>query len=321
MNGAGKTVCCTRVGDLVFDLAAIEEKGYLADESEVVKGLGKSLFGHENLNTFMEQGKDVWHAVRVSLQAIFSKANEGKYKSLADEAATPYKDAKHVLPVFIRDYTDFYSSKNHAYNVGCMFRGPDNALQPNWLHLPVGYHGRASSVVLTGTDLVRQKGQITKDKLTPEWSKCNRLDFELEMGAYIGTGNKLGQPINIKNAEDHIFGFSILNDWSARDLQVWEYVPLGPFNAKNFGSTVSPWVITSEALAPFKVDLPTQDPKPLPYLQETAQSYDIKLDVAIKTPKGTKYQKLATSNFKHLYWSVNQQLTHHSVTGLSLIHI
>jgi len=161
------------------------------------------------------------------------------------------------MPVFIRDYTDFYSSKNHAYNVGVMFRGPDNALQPNWLHLPVGYHGRASSVVMTGTPITRPTGQTSADKVNPTFGQCKRLDFELEVGAYVGTPNKLGEPIKIDDAPNHLFGLCLLNDWSARDLQVWEYVPLGPFNAKNFASTISPWVVTMEALEPFKTPLPT----------------------------------------------------------------
>ena len=160
------------------------------------------------------------------------------------------------MPVFIRDYTDFYSSRNHAFNVGCMFRGPDNALQPNWLHLPVGYHGRASSIVVDGTPIRRPKGQVSADRTNPTWSECKRLDLELEMGTFIGKPNALGDPITVDDARDHVFGYCLLNDWSARDLQVWEYVPLGPFNAKNFASTISPWIITPEALAPFKVALP-----------------------------------------------------------------
>lgn len=170
------------------------------------------------------------------------------------------------MPVFIRDYTDFYSSYSHAYNVGSMIRGPDNAIQPNWLHLPVGYHGRASSIVVSGTPVRRPKGQVSADKLTPTWSKCMRMDLELEMGTIIGKGNNMGDPIPVNEARDHIFGYVLLNDWSARDMQVWEYVPLGPFNAKNFASTISPWVITPEALAPFKVPLNAQDPALLPYL-------------------------------------------------------
>lgn len=200
-----------------------------------------------------------------------------------------------------------------------MFRGPDNALQPNWLHLPVGYHGRASSVVLSGTDVRRPKGQVSADKVTPTWSECKRLDFELEVGAFIGKGNELGTPIKVSQAADHIFGLCILNDWSARDLQVWEYVPLGPFNAKNFASTISPWVVTMEALEPFKVNLPEQDPQPLPYLrEEQPYSYDINLEVSLKSPTMDGFHSITLSNFKYLYWSINQQLTHHTETGCNM---
>lgn len=228
------------------------------------------------------------------------------------------------MPVFIRDYTDFYSSKNHAYNVGCMFRGPANALNPNWVHLPVGYHGRASSIVVDGTEIRRPKGQVgpppgQTEVTTPSWSKCNRLDLELEMGTIIGAGNQMGQPIKVNNAKDHIFGYTLLNDWSCRDLQVWEYVPLGPFNAKNFASTISPWVITPEALEPFKVQLPEQEPKMMDYLQDNdLSSYNIDLQIHIKTPKMTEYHMIAESNMKYLYYSVAQTIAHHTVTGCNL---
>jgi fumarylacetoacetase len=185
-----------------------------------------------------------------------------------------------AMPITIGDYTDFYSSKNHAFNVGVMFRGVDNALQSNWLHLPVGYHGRASSVVISGTEIIRPKGQVSADDKTPSWSQCKRLDFELEVGAVVGKSNKLGHPIKIKDAAEHIFGFTLLNDWSARDIQKWEYIPLGPFNAKNFATTISPWIITAEALEPFKIKLPEQVPEPLPYLKDDNNySYDVELNV------------------------------------------
>ena len=223
------------------------------------------------------------------------------------------------MPVFIRDYTDFYSSKNHASNIGIMFRGKDNALQPNWLHLPVGYHGRASSIVIDGTPITRPKGQKSQDQKTPEWSECKLMDFELEMGTVMGVGNELGTNIKIDNARDHIFGFTLLNDWSARDLQKWEYVPLGPFLAKNFASTISPWIVTPEALAPFKCELPKQEPEVLPYLQDKdLSSYDVNLTVSIKTPKMDDWHPLAVSNMKYLYYSVAQTITHHSVTGCNM---
>lgn len=171
----------------------------------------------------------------------------------------------------------------------------------------MGYHGRASSIVISGTEIRRPKGQIAPDKVNPVWSECKRLDYELEMGAYVGKANNLGDPVKVADARDHIFGFCVFNDWSARDIQVWEYVPLGPFNAKNFASTISPWVITAEALEPFKVSLPPQDPLPLEYLRDSdLSSYDISMGVGIKTAAASKYQTLAVSNFNHLYWSVHQ---------------
>jgi fumarylacetoacetase len=223
------------------------------------------------------------------------------------------------MPMMIRDYTDFYSSFNHAYNIGVMVRGHDNAIQPNWRHLPVGYHGRASSIVIDGTPIRRPKGQVSADKVNPSWSACQRMDFELELGTLIAHGNELGNPIKVENARDHIFGYVLLNDWSARDLQVWEYVPLGPFNAKNFGSTISPWVITPEALEPFKVALPKQEPELLSYLQDKDLScYDVDLKVKIKTPKMDSYHEIANSNLKYLYYSVAQTITHHTVTGCNM---
>ena len=231
----------------------------------------------------------------------------------------PHDKATMIMPIKIQDYTDFYSSKNHAYNVGVMFRGVDNALQPNWLHLPVGYHGRASTVVVSGTDVVRPKGQIQLDPKTPKWSACMKLDFELEVGAVIGKPSKMGVPIKLKDSAEHIFGFTLLNDWSARDLQVWEYVPLGPFNAKNFATTISPWIVTSEALEPFKIKLPAQEPEPLPYLKDDNNySYDVELDVLLQSPTMAEPTLISKSNFKYMYWSANQQLTHHTVTGCSM---
>ena len=222
------------------------------------------------------------------------------------------------LPAKIGDYTDFYSSKNHAYNVGVMFRGPNNALQPNWLHLPVGYHGRASSIVVSGTDVIRPRGQAKlPDKEAPFFTECKRLDFELEMGAFLGGKlNKMGHPIKVTEAENYIFGFVLTNDWSARDIQAWEYVPLGPFDAKNFATTISPWIITLDALEPFRVDLAAQEPEPLDYLKEKVHSsFDINLEVSIQSEKMKEEGIICKSNYKYMYWSVAQQLAHHAVTG------
>jgi len=227
------------------------------------------------------------------------------------------------LPCSIGDYTDFYSSRYHATNVGIMFRGKDNALQPNWLHLPVGYHGRASSVVVSGTDIKRPNGQLAPDLKTPSWGPCKLMDFELEMACFVGAGNKLGEPITMANANDHIFGLTTMNDWSARDIQKWEYVPLGPFGAKNFGTTISPWIVTLEALEPFKVDNEEQkDPAPLPYLKEPEGSklecYDIKLDVTVQSSEMKEPSVVSKSNAKYLYWNFKQQLVHHTVTGCNM---
>ncbi len=210
---------------------------------------------------------------------------------------------------------------NLAYNIGVMLRGKDNALQPNWLHLPVGYHGRASSVRVSGQDLIRPRGQVKPpDRETPLFAATKRLDFELEVGAFIGgPGNNLGHPVKVNSAEDMVFGFVLVNDWSVRDVQAWEYVPLGPFNAKNCLTSISPWIVTVEALEPFRVQLPAQDPEPLPYLKEKNHtSFDIALDVHIKTEKAQAPETVCKSNFKYMYWSVAQQIAHHTETGCDL---
>jgi fumarylacetoacetase len=224
------------------------------------------------------------------------------------------------LPVEIGDYTDFYSSKEHATNVGIMFRGKENALMPNWVYLPVAYHGRASSIVLSGTEIRRPKGQTKLDtEKRPSFSPCKQLDFELEAGFFLSSGNMLGEPIPVNKAFDHIFGMVLVNDWSARDIQKWEYVPLGPFLAKNFATSISPWVVTMEALEPFRTKGPSQDPEPLPYLQIKEESaYDIKLEVFIETEKSKKPFRISSSNFKYLYWSIQQQLAHHTITGCNM---
>ena len=308
----GTTHCCTRIGDSIIDLATIFDKF----DGPHFATLKENIFAHDTLNKFAALGKEFRQEARETIQKLFTdKANEASLTA----ALSPAASAQMEMPVFIRDYTDFYSSKNHAYNIGVMFRGKDNALQPNWLHLPVGYHGRASSIVIDGTPITRPKGQKSADGVTPMWSECKLLDFELEMGTIIGKGNDLSCPIKIGDARDHIFGFTMLNDWSARDLQKWEYVPLGPFLAKNFASTISPWVITPEALAPFKTALPVQEPTLLPYLQDTDLSaYDVQLSVSIKTPTMDAWHTLTNSNMKHLYYSVAQTITHHACTGCNM---
>jgi fumarylacetoacetase len=220
------------------------------------------------------------------------------------------------LPAEIGDYTDFYSSREHATNVGIMFRGPENALMPNWLHLPVAYHGRASSIVVSGTPVRRPKGQLKPDDQPPVFGASRLLDFELEMGFFVGPGNDLGTSIKADEAGDAIFGFVLVNDWSARDIQKWEYVPLGPFLGKNFATTISPWVVPLDALEPFRVQGPVQDPTPLEYLQTAGEwAFDVDLEVAIR-PAGTSEEiTVSRSNAKHLYWNVCQQLAHHTSGG------
>jgi fumarylacetoacetase len=313
-TATGEAHCCSRVGEFIVDLAGL----FPLFQGENFASLnGDNVFNSETLNKFAALGTDFRIEARQTIQNLFtdaSKEAEVKAHLVAVEGA------QMDLPVFIRDYTDFYSSKNHAMNIGIMFRGKDNALQPNWLHLPVGYHGRASSIVIDGTPITRPKGQVSADGKTPTWSECKRLDFELEMGTVLSRGNKLGTPIKIGDARDHIFGFTMLNDWSCRDLQKWEYVPLGPFLAKNFASTISPWVITPEALSPFKTPLPAQEPAVLPYLNDTDLSaYDIKLLASIRTPQmGDAWHTVSVSNMKHLYFSVAQTIAHHSVTGCNM---
>jgi len=224
-------------------------------------------------------------------------------------------------PAQIGDYTDFYSSRNHAYNVGCIIRGPDNALQDNWSHLPVGYHGRSSSIVVSGKEFPRPRGQTKPPgSQAPIFSTSERMDYELEVGAFLGGQlNEMGQPIKCSEAEANIFGLVILNDWSARDVQTWEYVPLGPFNAKNFCSVISPWIVTLEALNEFRIPGAKQDPAPLPYLVDPNHfTFDIKLEVGLKTENSKKAEIITQSNFKYMYWSITQQIAHHSVTGCNL---
>jgi len=282
----------------------------------------KRVFQEPTLNSFMSLGKPSWSEARRIITQLLS-SNENTLRDnvvLRSQAFVAQADAIMHLPAEIGDYTDFYSSREHATNVGIMFRGKDNALMPNWLHLPVGYHGRSSSIVISGTNLHRPKGQVSADDKTPTFSDCKLLDFELEMAFFVGPGNELGHPIPIHQAADRIFGVVLMNDWSARDIQKWEYVPLGPFCGKNFGTTISPWIVTMEALEPFRVQGPVQtDPTPLPYLQDnTPAAYDIKLEVAIKTEKGDRPYTIARSNLKYMYWSMKQQLVHHSITGCNM---
>lgn len=302
------------IGNQVLDLSVIRHlfTGPVLQSQQDV-------FAEATLNSFMGLGRAAWQEARATLQQLLSAQEPllSNNKDLRARAFVPQSDAIMHLPAKIGDYTDFYSSKNHAYNVGCMFRGPDNALMPNWTHLPVGYHGRASSIVISGTPIRRPNGQTRPDESQPPvFGPCKLFDFELEMAFLVGPGNQLGEPISMDKAEDHIFGMVLMNDWSARDIQKWEYVPLGPFLGKNLGTSISPWVVTMDALKPFVVPNATQDPKPLPYLyHEDPYNFDIHLEVAIKGEGMPKPATVCRSNFKFMYWTMKQQLTHHTVTG------
>ena len=280
-----------------------------------------SAFHATTLQPIAAAGRPAWRAIREAVSALLA-ADSARLRDnhgLRDAALIPMSRAELLLPMEIGDYTDFYSSREHATNVGIMFRGPDNALQPNWLHLPVGYHGRASSVVPSGTPVRRPSGQLKPDDGPPVFGPSRLMDFELEMGFLIGPGTSLGETIPIDRAADHIFGLVLVNDWSARDIQKWEYVPLGPFLGKSFATSISPWVITLEALQPFLADAPAQDPAPLPYLQESARStYDIELEVTLATEQTPTAHTIATSNFRYLYWTMAQQLAHHTVNGCNV---
>ncbi|MDN5214616.1 fumarylacetoacetase [Fulvivirgaceae bacterium BMA12] len=297
------------IGDEILDLVAVAKLGCF-DQLKI----DKSVFNRPVLNDFIALGKPVTKKIRKEIQKLLSdKKSRIKGKS---GILIPRKKAKMHMPVKIGDYTDFYSSVEHATNVGKMFRDPENALLPNWKHIPVGYHGRASSIVIDGTPIHRPKGQVLpKGKERPVFQASNRLDFELEIGFIIGKNSRLGNPVSTDKAEDHIFGLVLFNDWSARDIQKWEYVPLGPFLGKNFASAISPWVVTLEALEEFKVHGPKQTPRVLPYLRfEGAKNYDLNLEVAIK-PQGGKETRVSYSNFKYMYWNMCQQLAHHTSNG------
>jgi fumarylacetoacetase len=306
------------IGDWVLDLRVLEERGLL----DTPASRGQRVFAEPTLNAFMALGRSAWSEVRAVLSRLL-RADEPTLRdnaSLREQALVPMASVKLLLPAAVGDYTDFYSSREHASNVGTMFRGPDNALMPNWLHLPVAYHGRASSVVVSGTDLRRPQGQTKADDApAPSFGPSRSLDFELEMAFFIGPGNELGRPVPISQAPEHIFGLVLLNDWSARDIQRWEYVPLGPFLAKNFGTSVSPWVVTMEALAPFRTAGPAQQPPPLPYLQSDGDwAFDIHLEVSLQGEKMDRPHRVCTSNFKYLYWNMCQQLAHHTVNGCNV---
>lgn len=280
------------------------------------------VFSKGSLNAFMALGRAAWKETRATLQRVLSKDCTvlAQDKELRAMALVPRADVQMHLPAQIGDYTDFYSSRIHAHNVGTMFRGPENALMPNWLHLPVGYHGRSSSVVVSGTPVRRPCGQTRPSTdAPPKYGPCRLLDMELEMAFFVGPGNELGSPIPIGEAEEHIFGMVLMNDWSARDIQTWEYVPLGPFLGKNFATTISPWVVTMDALEPFKVANIPMEKEILEYLQHSDDyNFDINLTVDVKGAETEQPHVICRSNFRHMYWTMKQQLAHHSVSGCNM---
>lgn len=301
------------IGEYILDLSVLESKGLLPLT-------GAAVFNHDTLNGFISLGRKVWQETRQRLQQLLDKNNPELRDNpeLLNVALVKQADARMHLPVHVPGYTDFYSSREHAFNVGSMFRGPENALMPNWTELPVGYNGRASSVVVSGTNIVRPNGQIkSPDADRPVLEACKKLDFELETGFIVGQPTALGEPIPIDQAHDYIFGMVLLNDWSARDIQQWEYVPLGPFNAKTFGTSISPWVVTMEALQPFRCKPTKQEPQPLPYLVESQNNnYDINLQVALSVDG--QETVICDTNYKYMYWTMTQQLTHHTVSGCNV---
>ncbi|MCF8378158.1 MAG: fumarylacetoacetase [Bacteroidales bacterium] len=313
----GKTRCASRIGNYVIDLYAISSYGYF--DNLGIDDL--RVFKEPTLNNFIAQGQPAWRAIRERISYLFSKENPLIRDNIEEKSKILHHilDVKMMMPVAVGDYTDFYSSIEHATNVGKMFRDPENALLPNWKHIPVGYHGRSSSIVVSGTSIHRPKGQTkADDELSPAFGPSKLFDFELEMAFIAGKQSKLGDSISVSDAENHIFGLVLFNDLSARDIQKWEYVPLGPFLSKNFGSVISPWIVTLDALEPFRVNGPIQDPKVLPYLEfEGKKNFDINLEVFIQPENGEK-NSVCRSNFKYMYWNMAQQLAHHTINGCNI---
>ena len=306
----------TRIGNTAVDLADLYQLGYFEGID-----MPDDTFLQDTLNDFISLGRGIWRQVRNRLAEIFDENNPVLRDNEAHkrEVLYPIDEVQMLMPVYIQDYTDFYSSREHATNVGKMFRDPDNALLPNWLHIPVGYHGRSSSIIISEEPVHRPKGQrMPPGAERPVFGPSTRVDFELEMAFITTDGKPLGQSISIDETEEYIFGMVLFNDWSARDIQKWEYVPLGPFLAKNFASSISPWVVTMDALEPYRVAGPKQDPEPLPYLKHAGNgNFDVNLEVALQ-PENADETRVCKTNFKHMYWNMYQQLAHHTVNGCNI---
>ncbi len=308
--------CCTRIGDLVIDLATLFDYGFF-DE---IEGLNENVFEAYTLNEFIELGKPVTNAVRLKIQELLLEGSSLSHdEKTIEECFYDLDKVQMMMPLHVQNYTDFYSSIEHATNVGKMFRDPANALLPNWKHLPVGYHGRASSIVVSGINFHRPKGQMKPaDAEKPIFGASKQLDFELEMAFVLNKNTEIGESISTQEAEDAIFGMVIFNDWSARDIQSWEYVPLGPFLGKNFCSSISPWVVTLEALEPFRTASPKQEPEVLDYLKfEGDKNFDINLEVYLQ-PENGEENLICQSNYKYMYWNMAQQLAHHTINGCNV---
>ena len=303
----------TRIGDSAIDLGALQQLNYF----EGIE-LTDDMFMQDTLNDFISDGQKTWRLVRNRIAELFDVTNSKLQDNAKDRDIIIFRmeDVEMQLPVLIGDYTDFYSSKEHATNVGKMFRDPENALLPNWLHIPVGYHGRSSTIVPSGIPVNRPMGQMLPNgEITPVFGPSRSVDFELETAFITTDVNIMGENILVTEAEEYIFGMVLLNDWSARDIQKWEYVPLGPFLAKSFASSISPWIVTMDALEPFRTKGPKQEPTPLPYLQQKGKhSFDINLEVAIQ-PENGEATVISHSNFKYMYWTMSQQLAHHTSNG------
>lgn len=308
LNGAAP-VCGVAIGDQILNLGALEAAGLISPGP----------FNRPNWNGFMAKGQAAWRALREKLTSWLAEGSAD-----ADQLSAylvPQSDAQLHLPISVAEYTDFYAGRNHAFNVGTMFRGPENALPPNWLHIPIGYNGRASTVVVSGTCIRRPNGQLkAPDAEAPHFGPCQRLDIELELGAIVGTGNEMGQPVSVDEADQMIFGYVLLNDWSARDVQAWEYQPLGPFQAKAFATSISPWIVSAAALAPFRCPTPAREKPLLDYLDEGDQPrlFDIELSIGM-VPAGSDTETIISqTNYNEMYYSAAQQLAHHASSGCQM---
>lgn len=298
--------CGVAIGDMIFDLCKAEGEGLI--------DLGVAVFDVPYWNDAMDLGPEAWTALRARLIELLAEGADALPNYLVAQA-----DVTMLMPFKVAEFTDFYAGKHHAMNVGTMFRGPENALPPNWLHIPIGYNGRASTIVVSGTDIVRPNGQTkAPDAEVPSFGPCKRLDIELEMGAIIGGANAMGDPVTVQQADDMIFGYVLLNDWSARDIQAWEYQPLGPFQAKAFATSISPWIVTKEALEPFRTSTPDREKDLLLHLVEPGPMlYDIDLEVTM-APKGKAATTIARTNYNQMYYSAAQQLAHHATSGCAM---